>query len=206
MQQKLLSQKYLCVFVCIRGFKASMNDSFLSSSSVSVLRMGMIIYAPTAELDLGHYAEGNTYAFTGYGGPDVGAFNVSVVAPEKLELYEPSLEPVPVIDRSQDLDVRWNGTGDDQVLVGIGITSVQIDPVTFMPISYTSLCCVFQDDGEATIDASYMNQLDATPELGFYMPTFSISRVNYTTFSAGGLPDGGAAYATADMTGDVDLQ
>ena len=53
-----------------------------------------------------------------------------------------------------------------------------------MPISYTCLCCVFDDDGVATIDASYMSQLDATPELGFYKPSFSISRVNYGTFSA----------------------
>jgi len=187
------------------GDKIDMQGSPLGNVELQKFEwMGIIMYSPSAELELGHYANGSTYAFTGYGGPDVGAFNVSVVAPDRLELYEPSLEPVPTISRSQDLDVRWNGTGQGQVFVGI--TSIQIDPVTFMPSSYTCLCCVFDDDGEATIDASYMSQLDATPEGGYYMPGFSISRVNHTTFSAGGLPDGGAAYATVDMTGDVDLQ
>lgn len=157
---------------------------------------GTILYGPSRQMTTDDYAAGNQYTFTGYGGPDVGDFSVSVVAPEVIELYTPALDPTPVINVGQDLEVTWNGTGSGQVYVGISSYNQPL-----MPTHYTCLTCTFDDDGEATIPSDLLQQLY------MYDADLSISRVDKTTFSADGLDeDGGLAYAITEKMGDVTLQ
>lgn len=167
--------------------------------------MNMIAYGQDDELQLGHYEAGNSYNFVGYGGPDVGSFDVSVIAPEKIQLHEPQLNTTPTIYRSQDLDVRWNGTGSGELYVSI--TVLIIDEQTFMPTSVVTCSCVFDDDGEATIPSSILGQMPASSGFyGMYMPDFSAFRRNQEAFDADGLTSGGAASATSGASGDVILE
>ena len=167
--------------------------------------MSYVIYQPGRELGESDYAGGNTYAFTGYGGPDVGSFEVSVVAPSVLELYQPQLDATPAIDRSQNLDVRWNGVGAGEVHVTI--RAYDIDMTTMMPKGVTTCSCVFEDDGEAQIPASILSQLPASSGLfGLWMPNFSIARLNYSYFEAAGLSNGGMAIGSTSLGGGVELQ
>ncbi|HUT04229.1 MAG TPA: hypothetical protein VM163_10100 [bacterium] len=167
--------------------------------------MGYVLYQPGRELQESDYAGGNTYAFTGYGGPDVGSFDVSVIAPNILDLYQPQLDATPAIDRSQDFGVRWNGAGSGQVYVTI--SAYDIDMTTMMPKTVTTCSCVFEDDGEAQIPASILGQLPASSGLfGLWMPNFSIGRFNYNYFEADGLSNGGTVAASTSVSGGVELQ
>ncbi len=168
-------------------------------------QMGLIMYQPGRDLQEADYVEGNTYTFTGYGGPDVGSFDASVIAPNMLELSQPQLDASPAIDRSQDFDVRWNGAGYGQVYVTI--SAYDIDMTTMMPKTVTTCSCVFEDDGEAQIPASILSQLPASSGLfGLWMPDFSIGRSNYSSFEADGLSNGGTAAASTFVSGGVELQ
>ena len=167
--------------------------------------MGMIMYQPGRELQEADYVGGNTYSFTGYGGPDVGSFQASVNAPNVLELYQPQLDASPVIDRSQNLDVQWNGDGSGEVYVTI--STYDIDMSTMMPKTVTTCSCVFEDDGEGQIPANILSQLPASSGLfGLWMPNFSISRSNYSYFEADGLSNGGTVTASTYVSGGVELQ
>lgn len=167
--------------------------------------MGVIFYGHTDELQEGHYAGGNTYTFVGYGGPDVGSFDVSVVAPETIDLYEPQLETAPVINRSQNLNVSWNGTGYGQLYVNI--MAYDIDMEAMQPRSISTCSCVFDDDGQAQIPASILSQMPASAGIyGMLMPQFTAFRSNNATFQASGLTLGGTAMASASTGGSVELQ
>ena len=166
--------------------------------------MDMIQYYPADEMVEGHYSGGSNYTFEGYGGPDVGAFTVSVVAPAPVVLYAPTLYPVPEINRSQDLNVSWEGTGVGDVFVSI--TSYDIDQMTQEPTSVTQCSCRFVDNGQGTVPASLLSQLPPSPSVEWYLPSFSISRQAETAFSASGLTELSTAYASASVQGNVDLQ
>lgn len=167
--------------------------------------MGVITYGHTDELQEGHYAGGSTYTFVGYGGPDVGSFDVSVVAPDTIDLYQPQLETVPAIDRSQDLDVSWNGRGYGELYVSI--IAYDIDMGTMQPTSITTCSCVFEDDGQAKIPASILSQMPASSGFyGMFLPQFTAFRSDDETFEASGLTLGGTASASASTGGGVTLQ
>jgi len=167
-------------------------------------QMGIIQYMAWGGLTEGHYGPGSTYTFVGYGGPDVGPFSASVVAPPIVELAEPALDQIPVVDRSQDLAVRWTGTGSGYIYVVL--TSYTINEQTMEPTSVTSCSCVFEDDGEATIPSGALSQLPVPPASTYYRPYFVIMRCNEVEFGADGLSGGGSIGAYASVDGNVELK
>ncbi|MBN1591652.1 MAG: hypothetical protein JW941_00220 [Candidatus Coatesbacteria bacterium] len=155
------------------------------------------------ELNESDYVVGETYRFVGYGGPDVGAFDVSVVAPEVLEVYTPDISSKPTIDRGSDLHLTWNGTGSGYIQFSIGYASLDF---WTMSAGYYTCYCRFADDGDAVVPASVLSQLpDQSNPLGnLDPPEIGIYRMNITEYTATGLQHG-YAVALAGITRDVAL-
>ncbi|MBN1591651.1 MAG: hypothetical protein JW941_00215 [Candidatus Coatesbacteria bacterium] len=186
------------------GDKIDMHGSPMGTVELTKFEfMDMIMYS-TDELEPSYYSGGTNFTFQGYGGPDVGAFSGSVEAPAIVELYAPTLAPVPTISRSSSLNVEWNGTGSGFVYVSV--TSFEIDPSTYMPKRYSCVNCVFEDDGDGTIPSDMMGQLFPSTGISYFLPSFSISRANHSSFNASGLSEEGMLYSTAEVYGDIDLQ
>jgi hypothetical protein len=61
----------------------------------------------------GTIVNGGKYALTGAGGPDAGAFNVSVNFPSSFSVT--NWDSITTIDRTKPLTINWTG-GDDQVM------------------------------------------------------------------------------------------
>ena len=156
------------------------------------------------ELSESDYVVGSTYTFQGYGGPDVGAFEVSVVAPETLEVYTPDITSKPTINRSQPLNLSWNGVGEGYIQFVLGYVTIDI---WTQNVAYHTCYCRFSDDGEATVPVSVLGQMPAfsdpfglldPPEMGIY-------RMNITDYTATGLQHG-YGVALAGITRDVTIE
>lgn len=155
-------------------------------------------------LEQGHYGGGNTYTFVGYGGPDVGPINVSLVAPPTLDLIKPDLGRdafghFHVIPRDRDLTMRWTGQSDRPVKAVIFAP----DP---MDAADNKVCfCTFDDDGEAVIPSLILMQLPACDNP--YLPaSFQIKRENAIGFDADGLSEKGEANIASSTVGIAELQ
>jgi hypothetical protein len=88
---------------------------------------------------------GGEYRLTGTGGPEVGAFATTVVAPNDFEVTSPALpdesqwKPDPTwLPAGEDLVLRWSPSGSSQPVI------VQLDGAGL-------LLCRFEDDGEAIV-------------------------------------------------------
>lgn len=150
------------------------------------------------------YSPGTAYTFVGNGGPDVGPFSASVVAPSVLDLYAPAFDgdTVPVIDRGQDYQVVWDGKNDGEIIVEIfGFVT---DPSE--PTGYLKCKCRFDDDGEGTIPSSVLRYLPPGGLDSLAPPDFTIERRRVTEFSADGLTEGGTVGATSYIYDIVELR
>jgi len=139
----------------------------------------------------------------GYGGPDVGEFSASAVAPQVLEVYTPDTSSRPTIDRSSDLHLTWNGVGEGTVSFTISFS--QMDIVN-MSVSYHTCYCRFSDDGDAVVPSSVLSQLpDFSNPYGILpSPQMTIYRMNITDYTARGLQNG-YVVALAGISRDVAL-
>lgn len=158
-------------------------------------------YGTDSDLLEGHYSEGTTYTFVGYGGADVRTFNVSVTAPHKMEVLQPAIASQPIVFRDSDLNLQWvsYGEGEIQVALDLDIVDMQAHSLTMY-----RCYCRFEDDGEGTIPSSILSQMPEGTTL--VPPILTVSRLVFEDFEAEGLTEGGQAYGEACATGYVTLQ
>ncbi|MBN1594205.1 MAG: hypothetical protein JW941_13255 [Candidatus Coatesbacteria bacterium] len=149
------------------------------------------------DLDDEYYSAGAEYRFVGYGGQDVGAFNVSVVAPQTLELHHPDFGDDVVIDASKAYSVEWRSRGSSDIFLGIDAW----DSVTHTERHCSCRC---SDDGEFTIPSSIMAQLP-TGAWDDY-PSLWIARANASPFVASGLTESGYAVVLSLVYGPISLE
>jgi len=161
---------------------------------------GMIAYEPSYPLTEAYYSPGTQYTFVGYGGPDVGEFSASVSAPPTITLYQPSFDRTPVIDRSSDYTVKWEGLASGEIHVTIASTEMDIST---MSITIYRCYCRFSDDGEGTIPSDILSQM--SPGTWPFVPMFEVSRYHAEAIAPTGLDAGGVG-VSASITGAVTLQ
>ena len=136
----------------------------------------------------GNFMDAGNYTFTGPGGPDVGAFSLSVdVAPELVWTNRTS---VATINRASGATITWTG-GEPSQLIFISGTSIVVDITNpGNPTGASFQCYANQSAGSFTIPASILNQMPASTELfGIAFPgTLALSSVGKITFgTASGL-------------------
>lgn len=155
------------------------------------------IWYEKEDMDDEYYSAGRGYRFVGYGGKDVGAFDVTVLAPPEMELSHPSLDDDVVIHRDEPLSVNWRSRGSCEIVIGIEAW----DNGTNAPRFCTCRCA---DDGEFTIPASILAQLP-TGAWGEF-PGLWVARANTTSFAASGLGEDGFALALSLVYGPVTIE
>jgi hypothetical protein len=105
--------------------------------------------------DPAFYEGGQSYVFSGTGGPDVGAFTTPpVVAPPALDLSTPTASAPPYIyyqDADKPLPLAWNGNG------GNGAVEVMLSGAS-STAAYMILC-LFVDNGNAEVPATLLTQM-----------------------------------------------
>ena len=158
-------------------------------------------YEPERHLDLEDYSAGANYRFIGHGGPDIGPFEVSVVAPPALAVYKPALNQDTVINREHDYTVQWDGQEASDVL--LSMTGRRFDYGARACDAYDCWCRC-RDDGQFTIPQEVLAQipLGEWPDGSF----FTIERWNGAEFNASGLTDGGYAVALASVQGHITVE
>jgi hypothetical protein len=164
----------------------------------------IITYSPGVGYELGEsdYVAGTTYRFEGYGGPDVGAFDESVQAPQAVEIYTPDLSSRPTINRGSDLHLTWNGIGQGDIQFYIVFDQIDISTMSF---SIHTCYCRFADDGDAIVPSSVLSQMPPYTNPLLPPPEMGMTRMNFTEFSADGLQNG-IVVAMAGTLRDVNLQ
>lgn len=115
-----------------------------------------------------------SFTFNGSGGSGVGAFSVTLPSTSALELLSPEPSTNVEIDPAQDLNLVWtnNNFGVGEVLASLSGTDLDLNNPTNSTVY--SISCRFIDDGDGTIPANLLAQLqqalpanDSTPLPGF---------------------------------------
>src|SRR5439155_4069482 len=150
----------------------------------------------TLGLANGVIVNGGKYTVAGVGGPDAGAFNVSVNFPSAFTVT--NWDSITSIDRGKPLTINWTG-GDDQVLILLTTTRVVGKNAANVNLIHNVVltCQVPAAPGAYSIPAAALSYLlpegiDAA-SLATGSGTLAVEAVNNTPFSipltAGGQTD-----------------
>ncbi len=164
---------------------------FSHGQDLVLMVVGEILQEPyylTQEGTLLPFVPGDAYVLSGQGGIDIGPFEASVVAPQRVEITETHPERLPgdtdvVVSRDQDVVFRWVARDGTPLIVRL--IQWNLDDS-----GGAQVVCRFSDDGEGTIPASLLSRLNPTPpDSEFPDATLDAMRYTQTTFQ----PPGAAA-------------
>ncbi len=146
-------------------------------------------YAPegSAPVDPEFYRGGQSYVFSGSGGPDVGPFETPpVVAPPALDLVSPTEPATPPFilhhNVDQPLQLVWNGNN------GVGEVEALLDGIG--SAAGYRIWCRFIDDGNAEMPSALLAQVrDGLKKDPGVMPSspFFMERETFQEFESPGL-------------------
>ena len=96
---------------------------------------------------------GVKYTLSGEGGADIGAFSLSLTAPESVSFTTPSGKGIVTQTASKDMTIKWpKGKGQEVVLVSIKHSNTQGN-------QRAAISCQFVDDGNATIPSAQLEKM-----------------------------------------------
>jgi hypothetical protein len=101
------------------------------------------------------FSEGAMITAQAAGGPHMGAFSLSVQAPQGLNITEPRQQFGQTLDAGDALSVRWNAGGAESLL----ITVLPADGLEFTPSAGSWVFCGVPDTGSFDIPAGTLNQI-----------------------------------------------